>query len=137
MQEVIKKINAIKYKIRALIVEKQEIVESYGLTSKGFNLGIKCGQKVSPQEAMTFKIDGIDDKIHLLEEQLDEARMELRTQLEKVLDNYDDCLIYEQRMILNKQWHEIQTLKDWSESSIKRRFYSAKERIDEICKTEQ
>lgn len=135
MQEVIKKINAIKYKIKALIVEKQEIIETYGLSSKGFNPGIRSGQKVSPQEAMTIKIDGIDESIHLLEEQLDDARMELRAELEKVLDDYDECLIYEQRMIYNKQWHEIATMNDMMPSYIKRKFYEVKDKLNEIYKT--
>lgn len=131
MQEILRKIKAIKYRIKSLFLEKQEVIETYGLSSKGFTAGVAGGVKVSPQEATAIKLIGIDDRIKALEEQLEDAIQEFRQYLDNNIADSDIKLIMEQRLLWKKGWKEIDTIKCLSVSRKQQLFYETQKELEE------
>ena len=124
MRTILSKINELKYKLRSLEFQKEELMMSYGLTGKGSQVVVKGGQKDSPQERISLRLELFDQKIKEVEKEFDGCVVEFKNKLKDIVEDIDTRLIIEQRLLWGRDWQNIDTIRYLSVSRKQHLYYS-------------
>lgn len=130
MREIIKNIKDLKYKIKSCQMQKTEIEDPYRSTTASLSQRVAGGESKSPQEKLVEYSERLDKLLSVLYEQLECLMNQLREFLIANIKDYDCRLILEQRLIYDRPWKEIETLKFLSTSAKQNIYYQQLKRLN-------
>lgn len=125
MRTLLKNIKNLKYQIRSLMAEKEEIFSTYGINGKNSQIVVRGGERLCPQEKVCFRLENVEKKIRKCEDELQLAIDTFRAEMMKNVPDTDVRLIVEQRVLYGKTWQTIDTMRDLSISRKQQLYYEA------------
>lgn len=134
MKELIKEIRNLKYRIKSCLMQKKEFEDPYKLSVSNLIQHVKGGESASVQEKRIEKLEALDDQLVKMRIKMDEMMNRLREFLVSNVEDYDCRLIVEQRLLYDKAWKEIETLRFMSVSAKQNAYYSQMKKLEKLEK---